>query len=324
MTSAPGQQLALTPAQHRLCARIARLYYESELTQEQIGEVLGLSRMKVNRLLRLAREAGVVEIKVTGPEEPFGDLQHALLTMFRLQDVRIVPSPPDADGLRGVLAEGAARWLEEQLHDGLVVGIGLGRTVAELPETFAPDTRVGCVFITVEGVGTSPHAEFAAYDVASRLATKAGGVVEVISAPTFVSDPVMRDQLLAEPSIASSLDVARGAGLVIQSVGTISSDATLYRHGTLAEDDLARLRSAGAVGDALGHFFDEHGEPVPWPTDETHIGLTLDDLRQLKTSVVLAGGEEKAPIMRAAIRGGYFNVVVTDEDTARRLVEMGP
>jgi len=311
-------------AQHRLCVRVARLYYESDRTQEQIGGTLGISRMKVNRLLRLARQEGIVQVRIVGPEEPFGELQHRLLTTFDLQDVRIVAAPPADEALRSVIAAEASEWLVERLEANLVVGLGLGRTVALLPESFAPVGPVDCVFVTLEGVGTSPNAGFAAYNVTSRLADAVGGSAEIVSAPTFVSDPNLQDRLLSEPSVVASLDVARGAGLAIQSVGTVSSDATLYRHGTLTDDDLKQLRNAGAVGDALGHFFDEDGQHVPWWTDKTHVGLTLDELKKLPTSALVAGGLDKVHAIRAALRGGIFNVLITDDACAARLLELGP
>jgi lsr operon transcriptional repressor len=322
-TSTPNRAVTLSLSEHRLCARVARLYYESEMTQEQIGEFLGLSRMKVNRLLRLATTAGVVHIRIVGPEEPHADLEHRLQLTFRLRDARVVPTPVPELSLRSVLAAAASAWLADQLDDDLDVGLGLGRTVALMPATFSVPRPIRCRFVTLEGVGASQNAGFAAYDVTSRLAEAAGGTAVIISAPTFVSTPEMRRALIAEPSVRASIDVARRAGLMLQSVGAVTSDALLLHHGTLDAGDLAELEKAGAVGDALGHFFDANGEQIPWPTDDLHVGLTLDDLRQCPTSAIVAGGEDKVLAVRAAIRGGFANALITDATTAERLVALG-
>ncbi len=322
-TVGPARAATLPIAEHRLCARVARLYYESELTQEQIGEFLGLSRMKVNRLLRLASTSGVVQIQIIGPDEPHAELLHQLQLRFRLRDARIVSAPPPEQPLRVVLAAAAAEWLADQLEDDLVVGLGLGRTVALMPDTFSVARPIACRFVTLEGVGVSPNAGFAAYDVTSRLAEAAGGSAGIISAPTFVSTAAMRSALIAEPSVRDSLDVARGAGLILQSVGSITTDALLFRHGTLSSDDLVELGRRGAVGDALGHFFDANGDHVPWATDELHVGLTLDEMKACPTSALVAGGEDKVAAIRAAIRGGFANALVTDAATAEHLLEIG-
>jgi len=322
-TATPNRVVNLPLAEHRLCARVASLYYESELTQEQIGEFLGLSRMKVNRLIRLASTAGVVQIQIIGPDEPNAELLHQLQLTFRLKDARVVSAPLPQQPLRAVLAAAASAWLADHLADELVIGLGLGRTVALLPETFSVPRPIACRFVTLEGVGVSPNAGFAAYDVTSRLAEVAGGTAGIISAPTFVSTAEVRSALVAEPSVRDSLDVARSAGLMLQSVGTVTNDAPLFRHGTLSAGDLAQLEGAGAVGDALGHFFDANGDHIPWATDDLHVGLTLDDMKQCPMSALVAGGEDKVLAIRAAIRGGIATALITDAATAQRLVDLG-
>ena len=322
ISPAPVRRIDLPLAEHRLCARVARLYYEAGLTQEQIGQQLGLSRMKVNRLIQVAMRAGVVEIQIHGPDEPNSELAHELESAFGLREARIATAPSPEQDLRAVLAATAADWLAERLADDQLIGVGLGRTVALIPSTFSLSHPVACRFVTLEGVGVSPNAGFAAYDVTSRLADAAGGRAEVISAPTFVSSSAVRDALIAEPTIRASLDLARRADLMIQSVGTVTPDALLFRHGTLTEVDLGELREAGAVGDALGHFFDANGADVPWRTDGLHVGLTLDDIRQCPTSAIVAGGADKAVAIRAALRGRVGNVLITDAVTAQHLLEI--
>lgn len=323
-----GNTGGLPPDQYRLIARVSRLYHESDLTQEQIGKKLGISRMKVNRLLTLARTAGIVQVRIVEHPESFGELSHRLLTAFELKDVCIVAAPlgedggPDEGALRSAIAAEAATWLVHWLEPNIVVGLGLGRTMSLLHESFAPNRQIDAVFTTLEGVGTSPNAGFAAYDVTSRLADSVGGRAKIVSAPTFVSDPSLQGPLLSEPSVAASIDVARSAGIAIQSVGTVSSGATLYLHGMLTDDDLQQLRDAGAVGDALGHFYDDHGQHVPWWTDNTHVGLTFDELKKLPTSALVAGGAAKVPAIRAALRGNIFNVLITDDVSAEMLLEL--
>lgn len=48
----------------QLLAGVAWLYYEQGLTQAEIGARLGLSRITVNRLLKEARQSGIVEIRI--------------------------------------------------------------------------------------------------------------------------------------------------------------------------------------------------------------------------------------------------------------------
>lgn len=307
----------------RLWVRAARLYYESDLTQEQIGEQLGLSRVKVNRVLRAARDAGIVEIHVRGLGEPTEEIEDALVARLRLRDAVVVPDAPATDALTGELARAAAAWLASRLRPRMRVGLGLGRTISRLPETFRVDWPVDCSFTEIEGAAPAEPAGFASYDVTSRMGAIAGARTEFIFAPTFVSDRALRDRLVREPSIARALERARRSDIILQSVGTVSGSALLHIHGVIGVEDLEQLRISGAVGDALGHYFDADGRHVPFRTDDIHIGLTLDDLRRVPTSVLVAGGTEKLDAIRGALRGGYFNVLITDEGIADALVN-GP
>jgi deoxyribonucleoside regulator len=310
--------------EHRLQARVARLYYEAGLTQAQIGRQLGMSRIKVSRILREAREAGVVEVRIAGPDDGTAELEDVLLVTWQLQDVVVVETATTTEALRDRLAEGAARWLERELRPGLRIGLGLGRTISRLPEAFRPATTVDCTFTEIEGAAPSDVAGFGSYNVTARMAVLAGGRAELISAPTFVSSRQLRDRLLEEPVIRDAIERARGCDVVVQSVGTVSPTALLYLHGVVTAEDLALLRARGAVGDALGHYFDRAGNHIPFRTDDCHIGLTLDDLRRVRRSVLVAGGEDKVDAIEGGLRGRYFNVLVTDVETAARLRERRP
>lgn len=291
------------------------------MSQEQIGETLGMSRIRVSRLLTVGRKSGVIETRIHSPAEPFADLEHRLLTTYQLRDARVVPSVDSEAEQIATLAEGASMWLLEQIEPGDVIGFGLGRTISQMATYFTSPTPVDCTFMTLEGVGPFAEGGFASYDITARLADAIGGSVDIISAPTYVSSPRIRDALVAEPSIMASLARARNARLALQSVGTVDTSSVLYQQGAVSSSDLARLVDQGAVGDALGHFFSLDGEPVRWATDDAKIGLVLNDLGSIPVSALVAGGPHKRQAILGALRGKWFNVVLTDADTAMALLE---
>ena len=313
----------LAPDEHRLCVRIARLYYESDLTQERIGDQLGLSRVKVHRMLRLARDTGILEIRINSDDEATETLGDALVATLGLRDAMVVPDASSSDGLIASLAEGAAAWLSGVLRPRMRVGLGLGRTVSRMADRFRTNASIDCTFTEIEGAAPDSTVGFGAYNVVSRMAAIAGARAEFVRAPTFVSNRDLRDRLLREPSIAAALDRARQSDIILQSVGPVSESALLHIHGVLTAEDLDELRWRGAVGDALGHYFGQWGDHIPFRTDDMHVGLTLDDLTKLPMSALVAGGAEKLASIRAALRGRYFNVLITNKTTAETLIADG-
>ncbi|MFO8035257.1 MAG: sugar-binding transcriptional regulator [Anaerolineales bacterium] len=307
--------------EYRLCVRVAKLYHEGGLTQREIGGKLGLSRTKVHRILQTAKEHGIVQIQIITPDTEYFDLEHDLITHYQLRDAIVVPSYPPGQDLYLSLVKGAVSWLEPKLEDDLRIGLGLGRTISHLPQAFNPNGQIDCTFTEVVGAASDHNSDIAAYNITSKMAEIVGGKAEFFYAPTYVSSPSLKNNLIQEPAIKKSLARARNSDIVLQSVGPVDKSALLYLHGLLDEEDLQNLRSKGAVGDALGHYFGEMGHPVPFFTDQLMIGLELSDLTEIPWSVVIAGGKPKIPVLDAALKGKFFNVVVTDVDTAKELIK---
>jgi deoxyribonucleoside regulator len=57
------------PQREQLMAQVAKLYYDLERTQGDIAKETGLTRWQVARLLREAREVGIVRIEII-PRSP--------------------------------------------------------------------------------------------------------------------------------------------------------------------------------------------------------------------------------------------------------------
>jgi deoxyribonucleoside regulator len=78
------------------------------------------------------------------------------------------------------------------------------------------------------------------------------------------------------------------------------------------------------VGAICGRFFDANGRECWHELDDRTIGLTLDELRKIKHKIVVGVGQEKVEGLFGALRGKLANVLVTDEDTAAKLLSTSP
>jgi DNA-binding transcriptional regulator LsrR (DeoR family) len=86
-------------------------------------------------------------------------------------------------------------------------------------------------------------------------------------------------------------------------------------------EELSMLHEQGAVGDICLRFFDWQGRPVVTPLNDRVISMELEQLKQVKRSVGIAGGPRKINAIRGAINGGWINVLITDQQTAYRLMD---
>jgi hypothetical protein len=113
-----------------------------------------------------------------------------------------------------------------------------------------------------------------------------------------------------------------GNGIFTRSIDQ-RRDATILRSGYISEGEQLMYARKGAVGDILGYFLQADGRPVEGL--EIHrelLGVTLDELAQLPTIVGVAGGEEKAQAIYAALTGKRINGLVTEETTARAVLAL--
>ena len=107
-------------AEDQLNIRIAWSYYVNNMTQQQIADRLGITRVRVNKALATCRETGVVQIRITSPLAACIELEEHLQNRFGLRRVTVVPSPDDPSSIFRVLGVGIAPSIEEYLVDGKI------------------------------------------------------------------------------------------------------------------------------------------------------------------------------------------------------------
>jgi DNA-binding transcriptional regulator LsrR (DeoR family) len=303
-----------------LLARIAWLYYIEDLTQKEIARRFNMSRVKVTRLLKRARENGLVEIRIVHSRAAHLSLERSLRETFSLADAVVIPTSVRPGDLRPALAEAAAIYLSRMVQPGMLVGLGMGRTLAEIPNHLKPQENGLCHFIEMVG-GIGRGLSFDSYKVSSLLADRCGGEVEHVYTPVIVETEAAREALLSDPQIRSVLDKAASSDLALVSVGTVDLDSFLYLAGYADEVGIQELQERGAVGDVLGHVFDQDGQLVPNPIESRLIGLRLEELKRIPKVVCAAGSPAKVPSILGALRGKFVNVLIIDEETARTILE---
>ena len=308
-----------SPEQEML-VRAVWMYYMEDQTQQQIAERLGVTRVKVTRLLQEARRRHMVEITIHSPFTTYLSLERELRQAFGLKDVLVTPEAEEGEALYKMLAQAGAQALEQRLQPGTRVALGLGRTISSLPEFFRPAKQLPCTFTSLTGGTPNGSASNDNFSALLRLAEAAGGAVQYIHAPASVSSAEIKAALLSDDAIRASLDFARHCDIAMLSVGSMIDPVTLHQYGLLDDGDVRELRALGAVGDAVGWFYDRHGQEVKAHFQDRMIGVNLADLHAIVLTIVVAGGPRKYEAILAALKGSLADVLITDCTTARWLL----
>lgn len=306
----------------RLILRAARLYYQDNLTQQQVAKELGVSRPTVSRLLAQARKEEIVQITVVDPFATFEALEVQLAKAFNLRKAVVVAGEGvGSELLRRRLGLAAAEHLRSTLSDGDLVGIGWGRTLHAAVEALDIERQVEIqVFPLLGGLGQlSPS--FQVNDLARRLAEAFGGDWLALYAPAFIDDPATRRALFHVADVEPVIQSWPNLDVVLVGIGhfALQRQSSMFFADYMQEDLLLELEQRGAAGDLCGRFFDTLGRQCL--IEPGVIGISLEQLKALAHVVGVAGGEEKIAAILGALRGGYLNVLVTDTVTARAVLE---
>lgn len=311
----------LNSDEFELLARLAHRYYVDGRTQEEIGREFALSRPKVQRLLERARWTGVVDIRIEAPPWLNLDLEAQLREAFRLSDVIVSPARTDPQSQREAVARSAAQYLERRLDDGAIVAVGHGRDTGEVPRFFRPRRRLACTFVSAMGGSPRVDAPTNPNEISQALAEKCGGRAESLYAPAYVESAEMRDRLLEQEAIAHTLGVAARASVALVGIGGTDDACTMVRSGCLSTDEIARLRSQGAVGDVLGNYVDAEGKVIASPHSSRLVALSIDELWRIETVVAVVSEVEKPNAIFGILRAGVVDVLIVDEGNARTVLE---
>lgn len=300
---------------------VAKLYYYEDLTQDQIGEVLGLSRQKVSRLLRRAREEGLVQVRVLEAQKETEILENRLRERFGLRDVRVATTfSQDAETVTKRIAQVAASYLRGIIEPHTSLGVAYGKTLFAMVPFLVPRPVSGFQVVQIMGGYGKLKGDVVAVELARALAQNFGGSVVYLLAPAFAKDAEARNAILQDERIARVLELARKVDIALVGIGGVTSSSTLLDTGDIYPHEVDELIAQGAVGNICGNFYDVRGKEIRCQADSRRISLTLEDLQRIPRVIGVAGGAGKLEAILGALRGGYVNILITDDVTAAMLL----
>ena len=296
-----------------LMVKAAWFYYFENMTQQAIADRLSISRMRVIKLLEAARQNGIIQFRLRSDGVGMAEQSRALMEKYHLKDVFLIPSAEEEATTNESIASAGAMYIADRLGDNACINVGYGDTLSRTLNHLATmvETPVTCISLTG---GVSPYLPNTRSNIFNAR-------LFLMPAPLLASSPEMASAMRSESSVSEIFDMAELSSFTLVGIGSIHDSATVVKSGVLSRNDLFFLRMNKAVGDILCHFFDPDGRLLQTPIEDRLISTTLSRLKALRNVVGLAAGAQKADAIRAALRGGYLDVLVTDEATASLLLK---
>lgn len=304
--------------------RVAKMYHEHGIRQPQIAQQLHLSQAKVSRLLQRAQKLGIVRVTVHAPLGGFFELEEALIQKYSLVDAVVAETTSDDEAeLLATIGAAAAAYLSDVLLGHERIGISSWSATLLATVNRMRDSRrqvADSVIQVIGGVGEA-QAQVQATHLTEQLAEMTGAKPVFLPAPGFVGSPGLRQAILEEPYVKQASEAWRDLSILLAGIGSLEPSPLLRQSGNaIPQEDQADLLRLNAIGDVCLRFFDENGQAVDSKIDDRIVGIPTDLLRSVPRRIGVAGGVRKHSAIRAALRGEWVNVLVTDTGTAEALL----
>jgi DNA-binding transcriptional regulator LsrR (DeoR family) len=298
--------------------KVARMYFQDGVSQQDIATALGTSRSNVSRMLTAARQQRIVEIRINDPAGRDAELEAALQAKFGLADVRVAAFRPGVQALQQV-AELASRWLLEILSDGQRVALSWGSSLQAMVWSTTASRPYRVDVVQLVG-GLSPvKSQVTGQELVRELAARLGATYRYLHAPALLQSAEAAQALRNERSVKDALDAARHCDVAVVGIGAVGTGSSLALIDSLQLSDAERaeFESQRPVGDICARFFDQTGRPVRGSVYDRVLAVDLEDLREIPTLAGVVAGADKTPGVLGALRGQLLDCLICDSAVAR-------
>lgn len=307
-----------------LLTEIAVAYYQDGATQEEISKKYNLSRAKVGRMLKQARDEGIVEITVKYHPVFSTKVEQRLIERFGIKRALIALDQPNEDLQRKQVAGLVSNYLSSSLRNGMVVSVGQGRNVSAVAQHVGVITPRDVKFVCSIG-GIHPRGgAFNADHICRQLAKKYGGTSETLYAPAYAVNREQKMAFMQNETIKQTLDLARKADVALVGIGDMSENSYMVDLGWFTAEEVVLSRSQqGVVGDFAGYdFFDIKGKVAKTVMSDRIIGLSIDEFRPISEVIAIASENTKPLALLGALRTGAVDIIATSVSNALTILNL--
>ena len=313
---------SITEEQKNEYRRVAYYYYKEGLTQEDIAKRMKISRQRVNRIISSCIDLGIVTINIEGLDNSNLELETKLEDKYGLKEVRIINETADEQKIQELGIEGG-KYLRSILKDNDIIGFSRGRNTSALVDFLPEDVEYPHNITVTQLMGSAieTNENTAVDETVYHFAAKLHAKASRLYAPIILSNEELRDSFIQEPYFEKSYEVIKKCDIAVVGIGTASSQ---WKHMISLYDIADKEQTEWAkdvAGEVCTHFYNSEGAAIEPPFRNRIISILLDDYMKIPVRIGVAGGKDKTEAIAAAIKGDYINVLITDLQTARQLME---
>jgi len=301
-----------------LSKKCAWLYYVAKLNQNQIAKKIGLSKMRVHRLIAFAEKNGFVKTFVEGGFDKTAKYEVIIKKKYNLKICEVIPNNEDNNDPLQMLGAGGARFIMNQINENNITefGIGTGTTMNAVAK-WLPKINKKIDFITLNGSLTSNNSIQTETGI-NQIANKTDGECFNSGIPLIFGSIEQKKLIEKINFIKIIMNRASNTKIKLLSVGGLFESSQIVKSKIFNAESIKKLKEAGAVGEVAGNFFDKEGKIILNKETQKIIGAKIESFKN-STTVLIAGGKNKISQIQSVLKSGLFTGLITDEETSKKI-----
>jgi deoxyribonucleoside regulator len=303
----------------------ASRYYIQGETMEGIARQLRLSRSSVSRLLKDARESGLVRISLADHQGSASPMAATLAQIFgiRVHMVSVRENANEAARFEQV-ARLAGKLLTEMVDDHQLIGVAWGVTLSHIVKYLGRRPLVDATVVQING-GANQRGSGIPYigEILQAFGEAFDARVALFPVPAFFDFAATKEAMWRERSVQNVLKMHSKLDLAIFGVGCLQGrvPSHVYTAGYMDESDMAQLAADGVVGDVCTVLLREDGTYADIAYNARATGLTPAELHRVPRRLCVVADPSRAAAVVGALRAGTATDLVLDEGTARAVLD---
>ncbi|WP_084265694.1 sugar-binding domain-containing protein [Actinomadura macra] len=256
------------------------------------------------------------------------DIQAALIAKYSLRDLVIVPAA-SGDELYKNLGAGGAKYFRDHVERNFRVGFSCANTIHTLVRNIEPFRLAMDAYPISFNVVPELTSVMSSYAALIELWQRNPECrAHAVNFPSFFASESERAAFENRPDVRTILGQVRDVNMAFYSCGAFGPGSS---YGVVKEYvnrfidpafDPHQLYEAGACGEVNWHPYALDGRIMSHPVPYSFGFVDLATFRELsrradRHMVLVAGGTQKVEPIVGALRGGFLNVLITDERTLR-------
>ncbi|WP_332633516.1 sugar-binding transcriptional regulator [Halalkalibacter flavus] len=307
----------------RLLVKVAQMYYEADMTQNEIAKELGIYRTTIGRMLKKARKEGIVQIHIDSTSYETFELETKLQQAFQLKDVIVVPSNNEDTEEKRLANLGLATLdlLNRIIKDDDTIGFAWGRTMGSMIDQPVEYKERRADFVPLVGGPGTLDSKYHVNTIVYNVAKTFGGSSHFIDAAAVVEKKETKKDIVNSNYFRKILYMWNNISIAVVGIGAPLASSNMIWTGFYGDTEIEELNNLNVVGDICSRFYDINGQVIESEVAERTVAIELDRLAELEYSIGVAESENKIPSILGALRGKYINVLITNESTAEQLLK---